>query len=85
MANHVELGWKGRENAELLDAAKAAGFEVLVIADRNLRFQQNLSGPRTAIVELWTNCRPTLERNLALVAAAVASAKPDAYIFTSSP
>lgn len=39
-------------------AAKSAGFEVLVTTDRNIRYQQNLSGPRIAIVALgrgrWT-------------------------------
>lgn len=56
------LGWKGRENGELLHAAQAAGFDIFVIADKNLRYQQNLQGRRIAIVELWTNHQPTRKR-----------------------
>jgi hypothetical protein len=37
------LGWKGRENGELLDASEQAGFDVLILADKNFRYQQNLS------------------------------------------
>jgi hypothetical protein len=36
----------------VLDAAEAAGFDVFVTTDRNIRFQQNLAGRRIAIVVL---------------------------------
>ena len=77
------LGWKGRENGELLDAAEAMGFEVFIIADKNLRYQQNLSNRRIASVELWTNHRPTLERNFSCIVTDVARATPGAYIIAS--
>ncbi len=35
-------------NGELLDAAEADGFDVLVTTDTNLRYQQNLAGRRIA-------------------------------------
>ena len=35
--------WAGLKNGQLLDAAEAAGFTVLVTGDRNLQFQQNLA------------------------------------------
>ena len=50
-----EMGWAALKNGELLDAAEAAGFEVLITSDKNLRHQQNLSSRRIAIVELPTN------------------------------
>ena len=34
--------WDELENGELLTMAEAAGFEVLVTTDKNLRYQQNL-------------------------------------------
>ena len=37
-----QRGWAGPKNGELLRVAADAGFEVLVTADRNLQFQQNL-------------------------------------------
>jgi hypothetical protein len=38
-----EQGWSTLENGELLNAAEAAGFEVLITTDKNLRYQQNLA------------------------------------------
>jgi hypothetical protein len=43
-------GWDRLRNGELLDAAEAAGFEVLLTTDHNIRYQQNLSGRKIAIV-----------------------------------
>lgn len=74
------LGWKGMENGDLLVAAEAAGYDALVLADKNLRYQQNLSGRRIGIVELWTNHRPTLERHFPRIAAAVNSVTSGAYV-----
>ena len=42
----------GLKNGELLRVAADAGFEVLVTADRNLQFQQNLSQSRLGIILL---------------------------------
>jgi hypothetical protein len=36
-------GWDTLRNGELLDAAQAAGFEVFITTDRNIRYQQNLA------------------------------------------
>jgi len=38
-----EQGWDTLTNGELLRAAEAAGFEVMVTADQNLAYQQNLT------------------------------------------
>ncbi len=45
-----QRGWAGLKNGELLRVAADAGFEVLVTADRNLQFQQNLSLAQLGIV-----------------------------------
>ncbi len=50
-----EMGWTELKNGELLDIAEAAGFAVLITSDKNLRYQQNLSVRRIAIIELPTN------------------------------
>jgi predicted nuclease of predicted toxin-antitoxin system len=47
-----QRGWAGLKNGELLHVAADAGFEVLVTADRNLQFQQNLSQSRLGIILL---------------------------------
>jgi hypothetical protein len=46
----VELGWDKLSNGELPAEAEVAGFEVLVTADKNIRYQQNLTGRKIAIV-----------------------------------
>ncbi|HXE55817.1 MAG TPA: hypothetical protein VN541_22525 [Tepidisphaeraceae bacterium] len=79
------LGWKGLENGRLLNEAESHGYDVLIIADKNLRHQQNLTTRRIALVELWTNHRPTLERHFPLIASAVARATPGAYVIVSPP
>ena len=38
-----EMGWAGIRNSELLAKAES-NFDVLLTADKNLRYQQNLSG-----------------------------------------
>jgi predicted nuclease of predicted toxin-antitoxin system len=45
-------GWDTLRNGELLDAAEAAGFDVFLTTDRNIRYQQNLVGRKIAIVVL---------------------------------
>ena len=64
----------------LLVRAEEAGFEVFVVADKNLRNQQNLRGRRIAIVELWANHRQTLERHFDVIRRGVESAQPSAYV-----
>jgi hypothetical protein len=45
-------GWDTLGNGALLDAAEAAGFDVFVTTDRNIRYQQNLTGRKIAVVVL---------------------------------
>ena len=65
------MGWGGMSNGDLLSAAERERFHVLIVADKNILHQQNLSALRLAILQLWTNHRPTLERHLAEIRAAV--------------
>jgi len=68
-----------------LVAAENAGFDALVLADKNFRYQQNLSGRHIGIVELWTNHRPTLEQLFPVIAAAVDILTSGAYVIVSRP
>lgn len=74
-----EQGWDTLHNGELLDAAEASSFDVFVTTDQNLRYQQNLTDRRLAIVVLrkarWRLIRPALHR----IAAAVNAATPGSY------
>ena len=42
----------GLKNGRLLDAAEAAGFDILITADQNIPDQQNLAGRRISLVIL---------------------------------
>jgi hypothetical protein len=45
-----QQSWAGLKNGQLLDAAEAADFAVLVTGDRNLQFQQNLAKRQLGVV-----------------------------------
>jgi len=64
-------GWEELENGELLNQAEAAGFEVLLTTDKNLGYQQNLTGRKIAIVVLgqgrWTLITPHVAQVVAAV------------------
>jgi hypothetical protein len=51
-----DCGWGGIKNGELLSLA-GEQFEVFLTSDKNLRYQQNLSKRKIAIIELPTNRR----------------------------
>lgn len=79
------MGWGGLINGDLLDAAEKAGFDLFIVADKNLRYQQNLAGRRLAILELWTNHRPTLEKHFDAIRSAAESMKPGEYRTMDAP
>lgn len=80
-----ELGWSALKNGELLARAEAEGFETLVTTDRNLKYQQNLSDRRIAIVVLSTTSWPRIQSNASLVMRAIDSAVPGGYAEVSIP
>lgn len=57
-----QIGWQGLENGELLDSAEQAGFEILLTCDQNIRYQQNFSSRKLAVVILSTNHWPSLRQ-----------------------
>jgi len=71
-----DRGWDRLKNGDLLDAAEAEGFNVFVTTDRNIRYQQNLSGRTIAIVGLSKGSWPLIKRQLVDIASAVAGAAP---------
>ena len=78
-------GWDGLRNGELLDAAEAAGFEVFVTTDRNLRYQQNLMGRKIAIVVLGKSRWRLIKPRLPAIAAAVAAATDAGFVEVEIP
>ena len=70
-----QQGWATLKNGDLLMAAEAAGFDVLLTTDKNLRYQQNLEGRKIAVVVIgvqqWPQLRPHVQRVVEAVNAAV--------------
>ena len=66
-----ELGWQGLGNGALLGAAEEAGFDLLLTCDQNVRYQQNFTRRKLALVILSSNHWPTLRRIAARIATAV--------------
>jgi hypothetical protein len=78
------LGWKGRENRLLVRSAEAV-CDVPITADQSLRYQQNLSGRRLAIIELPFNSWPRLQPMTDLIQSAVDAIRPGEYVRLSCP
>ena len=74
-----EMGWRGLKNGKLLEEVQVSGFDVFIVADKNIRFQQNLRRFTFAILELWTNHRPTLEAHFQYIEDAARALQPGAY------
>jgi hypothetical protein len=81
----IERGWDRLANGELIAVAEAAGFELLLTTDKNIRFQQNLTGRKIAFVVLGNQQWPTLRRYVERVVAAVDAATPGSYTEVDIP
>ena len=72
-------GLSGTENGELL-AALDGRFEVFILCDKNLRYQQNLKGRQITIVELPTNRWPVIKNLGEAIVRGLSAYAPGAYI-----
>ena len=74
-----DRGWDALTNGDLLAEAERAGFDVLLTADKNMRYQQNFRGRRIAMVVLSTPQWPVVRLQIERIAAAVNAATPGSY------
>ena len=74
-----ELGWAELENGDLLAEAEEV-FDAFITTDKNLRYQQNLSGRRLAILVLPTTSWPEIQKHLGPVSDAVNALRPGDFI-----
>ena len=82
----VGMRWHPQlENGELLRCAEAEGFDLLVTSDQNIRYQQNLTGRKLALIVLGSNIWPIVRGHESAVAAAVRDATPGSYRFIEMP
>lgn len=80
-----QLGWERVSNGDLLRLAEDAGFDVLLTTDKNVRYQQNLSGRKISLVVLGRSPWWLVRSHLAPIAAAVNSAVPGSYAEVDIP
>jgi hypothetical protein len=77
--------WRGLSNGALLLRAESEGFNLIIIADKSMRYQQDLSNRKIAILELWTNHRPTLERHSEYIRETAEGIAPCSYLVLIAP
>jgi len=80
-----DRGWDRLSNGDLLDEAERAGFEVLITADKNMRYQQNLSRRRIALLVLSTPRWPVIRLHVARIAEALNRIAPGGCIEVELP
>jgi predicted nuclease of predicted toxin-antitoxin system len=74
-----EQGWAGVKNGELM--ARIDGvYDVFVTSDKNLKYQQNLTGRGIAIIELPTNRLKILKTITEKIVAEVESISLGMYV-----
>lgn len=80
-----ERGWSTLENGELIAQAEKAEFDVLPTTDRQLRYQQNLSQRRLAIVVSSTTQLPRIQSAIPLIQTALDQATAGSYLEVEIP
>jgi predicted nuclease of predicted toxin-antitoxin system len=75
-----DRGWDTLSNGDLLTVAEQAGFDMIITADKNMRYQQNLEGRRIALVVLSTPQWPVVNLYANKIAAVVTAVAAGSYI-----
>jgi hypothetical protein len=80
-----ELGWSTLQNGELLNAAENGGFEVFVTTDKNLRYQQNLTHRKIALIVLSAPSWPRVQNIAHDIAKVLETINANDYIEIAVP
>ena len=73
------------KNGDLFKAAEDATFDVLVTSDKSIKYQQNLTGLKIALVVLSQGRWRLVRQRLEAIAAAVEAATPGSYVEVEVP
>jgi predicted nuclease of predicted toxin-antitoxin system len=74
-----EMGWGQLKNGALLKEAEAQ-FDAMITTDQNLKYQQNVTGRRLAILVLLTNDWPRIRAKAAEISTKVATLQPGDFV-----
>jgi hypothetical protein len=80
-----DRGWDRISNGELLKAAEDDGFDLLLTTDKRIRYQQNLTGRKIAILVLGNSTWRIVRLYLDRIAAAVNDVMPGSYADVDIP
>jgi hypothetical protein len=74
-----ERGWSTLRNGELLAVAEHERYDLLIMTDQNLRYQQQLAARYLAIIVLLSTSWPRIQRRIEAIQAAVERVVPGGY------
>lgn len=80
-----DCGWDQLENGELLSAGEKAGFDVLLTADKNMRYQQNLSDRKISLVVIGNSAWHLVRLHIPAIVAAVNAVTPGSFVEIDIP
>ena len=87
--HHVETayerGWAELTNGALLRMAEEADFDAMITTDKGIRYQQNLTGRRLALVVISTNDWTQIRRSKSAVTDALSKIRPGVLIEVRIP
>ena len=69
------IGLGGLKNGELLNAAEAGGFDVLVTGDKSMEYEQTIAGRKIAVVALSAPHWGIIKRHVRKIAMAIETAQ----------
>ena len=79
-ADRFRDDWKQITNGELIRAAEAEGYAVLLTNDKNMADQQSLEGKSLAVVALPLNRRAAVMARVGDIADTIRRAKPGQHV-----
>lgn len=81
----AEQGWDRLKNGDLLQAAEAASFDLLLTTDKNIAYQKNLKFRTIAILVLGNQQWPAVRPHVQQIVNAVEAIKPGGYAIIEIP
>ncbi|NEQ68490.1 MAG: hypothetical protein F6K21_23915 [Symploca sp. SIO2D2] len=75
-----EEGWSNLSNGDLLQAAEAKGYQLLLTTDQNLHYQQNLSQLTMGIVVLCSTSWPKIRLRVDEICETINTIAPGDYV-----
>ena len=82
--NAQKRGWSAVKNGDLISLAESE-FDLFITCDQNIRYQQNLTGRRIAILELTCNDLRRILAADAEICAAISAIQPGEYVHLPIP